>query len=80
MNEKERNQRVWELWDAGQRDPQYCALLEEMRPIERRYQQLLQTLSGEQQDVICDFVSLCEEMNWRILEIICEKREENPGA
>lgn len=33
MNEKERNQRVWELWDAGQKDPQYCALLEEMSPL-----------------------------------------------
>lgn len=65
--------KYWKLWDMAQEDPQYRMLLLRMGPLEREYDKVLQTLPREQMDTVCDFVSLCEEMNERILEIACEK-------
>ena len=64
--------RAWEIWDAGQNDPQYRAMLEENRILEKKYFAVLETLPEEQQDIINDFVMLCEDMSWRMLEIACE--------
>lgn len=72
-DEKQLKERVWEIWEAGQHDPQYAQMLKEIYLLEKKYDAVLQTLSMEQQDIICDFVSKCEEMSWRMLEIACEK-------
>ena len=69
--EKQMRERVWKIWEEGQHDPQYARMLAELCPLEKEYNAVLQTLSVEQQDVICDFVSKCEEMSWRMLEIAC---------
>lgn len=52
-------------------DDQYFALLKEMRRLEKQYNEVLHTLTADQQNIICDFVSLCEEMSWRKLELAC---------
>lgn len=73
MHSVENNgQRVWKIWEAGQSDPQYRAMLMEIRILEKKYDAVLQALTEKQQDIICDYVSLCEEMSWRMLEIACE--------
>ena len=59
-------------------DPQYRQMLLDMRVIENRYNTVLATLSAEDQDTICDFVSLCEEMSWRMLELACGTDENLP--
>ena len=70
-HEKELRDKVWKTWESGQSDPQYAKMLEELFVLEKKYNAVLQTLSAQQQDVICDFVSKCEEMSWRMLEIAC---------
>lgn len=56
-------------------DPQYQQMLLDMRAIEKRYNAVLATLSAEDQNSICDFVSQCEEMSWRMLELACLIKE-----
>ena len=73
MDRKEIARRTWEVWEAGQHDPQYAQMLKELVRLEQKYDAVLQMLPVEQQDIICDFVSKCEEMSWRMLEIACEK-------
>lgn len=65
------SRKVWEIWNTAQSDPAYRKMLEEMKELEPDYQNLLETLPPEQQDIISDFVSKCEEMSWRILQIAC---------
>ena len=79
MNVREKNINVWQIWDMAQKDPQYAQMLKQLGELEQRYEEVLQTLPTEQQDVICDFVSQCEAMSWRMLEIACEDRKK-PGA
>ena len=62
-------EKAWRIWKIGQSEEQYAKMLGEMKEIEANYQSLLQTLSNDQQDIICDFVSQCEGMSWRMLEI-----------
>ena len=78
--DKQIKQRVWEIWDAGQHDPEYARMLREIRILEDCYESVLRTLSVEQQDIICDFVSQCEAMSWRMLEFACERLTKTPGA
>ena len=52
-------------------DKQYSEMLREIRVLERRYDEILCQLPYDRQDIICDFVSLCERMSQRMLEIAC---------
>lgn len=63
--------RVWRVWDIGQTEPVYARMLEEMAVLEDRYENVVAHLPEEQDDTIRDFVSLCEGMSWRMLEIAC---------
>ena len=76
---KSNRQQVWEIWEAGQYDPCYQSMLAENRILEKKYDAILQTLPAEQQDIICDFVSQCEAMSWRMLEFACEILTKMPG-
>ena len=79
MNETE-NSKVWQVWETGQSDPQYQTMLMKMRILERKYDAVLQTLPEAQRDIVCDYVALCEEMSWRMLETACEILTKTPGA
>ncbi|MBP3672981.1 MAG: hypothetical protein J6J18_04050 [Oscillospiraceae bacterium] len=57
--------------NLARNDVEYAQMRSEMRELEKRYDKLLGGLPYEQQDIICDFVSLCEGMSWRMLEIAC---------
>ena len=73
------NEKVWKIWEAGQSDPEYYAMLVRLRALEKKYDAVLQTLPAEKQDIICDYVSLCEAMSWRMLEIACGNNK-TPGV
>ena len=79
MSRSESSNLVWQVWEAGQSDPQYRAMLEKTRILEKKYAASLQTLPEDQRSVIFDYVSLCEQMSWRMLEIACEMKK-MPGA
>lgn len=55
----------------AKQDTQYRSMLEQMKTLEKQYDLVLQALPYDQRDTVCDFVSLCEEMSWRMLEIAC---------
>ena len=63
--------KVWKVWELGKTDLQYRLMLEELREKEKEYGKVLGTLSEEQYDIVCDYVSLCEAMSWRMLEVAC---------
>lgn len=52
-------------------DAEYCRMIRQMRERERNYDAILQTLPNDQQDAVCDFVSQCEDMSRRKLELAC---------
>lgn len=52
-------------------DDVYYGMLKECRELEKKYDAVLRTLPEEQRDIVCDFVSQCEGMSWRMLEIAC---------
>ena len=71
--DKKNDQLVWKIWEAGQHDPKYRRMLAELYVLEKKYDAVLQKLPLDQQDTVCDFVMLCEEMSWRMLEFACEQ-------
>ena len=79
MNRDEISKHVWQIWEAGQSDPQYRVMLGKIRILEKRYDAFLKALPEDQRETVCDYVSLCEEMSWRMLEIAC-KQNKTPGA
>ena len=64
-----------EIEQMAAEDPQYRQMLLDMRAIEKRYNEVLATLARDDQNAICDFVSQCEEMSWRMLELACTIKE-----
>lgn len=66
-------QRLYALWDQAQADKEYKAMLEEMRNLESRYELVIEKLDDAQRDTVCDYVSLCEAMSWRVLELASQK-------
>lgn len=70
MEDKVR-QRMNTIRLISESDLNYHEMLIEMRDLEKKYENVIQLLSYEQRDVVCDFVSLCEEMSWRMLEVAC---------
>ena len=66
-------ERLYTLWDVAQADAQYKEMLLDMRELEKRYEEVYAKLSCEDRDTLSDYVSLCEGMSWRILEIASQK-------
>lgn len=52
-------------------DHVYFAMLKELRTLERCYDAVLSAIPPEQRDILCDYLSLCEEMSHRKLELAC---------
>lgn len=65
--------RLHALWDISQTDLKYKEMLAQMRELERCYERVIEKLADADRDTVCDFVSLCEAMSWRILEIAAQK-------
>ena len=52
-------------------DETYTEMLRRCVELERKYECVLNSLSTEQMDIICDFLSHCEAMSERMLELAC---------
>ena len=66
-------QRLQTLWDISQTEPAYKDMLNEMRQLEKRYEEVIEKMEDADREIVCDFVSLCEAMSWRILEIASQR-------
>lgn len=69
------DKRTWAVWQAGQKDPQYAALYQQMYELERRFEETMLRLDYDARDVVMDYVMHCEAMSWRMLEFACEQNE-----
>lgn len=50
---------------------QYQMMLQENAELEREFNAVLSELSTEQMDIICDYLTHCEAMSDRLLELAC---------
>ena len=67
--------KYWKIWDMAQSDPMYRLLLLRLKAVDREFERIMMGLSNRDRDVISDYVSLCEEMSSRMLEVACENME-----
>ena len=56
------------------------AMLHQLREVEHAYDIVLGKLSAEDMNTVCDFVSLCEGINERMLAFACQKMVFSPEA
>lgn len=68
-------EKYWKIWDMAQEDPMYRLMLLQLRKLDGAFDRVMQGLSYNDRDVVSDFVSLCEEMSSRMLEIACEQMD-----
>lgn len=61
--------------ELAKTDLKYRQMLQDMRAIERQYNAVLAALPSQDQSAVCEFVSQCEEMSFRLLELACEHME-----
>ena len=50
---------------------QYQIMLQENAELERKFNAVLSELSTAQMDIICDYLTHCEAMSDRLLELAC---------
>lgn len=68
-------EKYWKIRELAQSDVQYRYLTIQLRALDKAYEQVLQGLPEEQRDIVCNFVSMCEQMSERMLEVACEKMD-----
>lgn len=61
------------LFQKARQDPKYARMGEEYSRLEERFSQMVMQLPQGSQDLAWEFVCLSDEMNWRMLEILCKE-------
>ena len=62
----------WEILHlVGNVDSKYTEMFQQCAELEAKYDHVLNELSTEQMDIICDFLTHCEAMSDRLLELAC---------
>ena len=52
-------------------DGDYLWLTEQSREIEPRAKEVLRTLTEEQRDILTEYMGICQEKSWRMVELVC---------
>ena len=60
------------LFRMARMDAQYAAMSEEYRKFEEAFGKLISKMTDEEQDIAWGFVCTSDEMNWRMMELICQ--------
>ena len=60
------------LFQRARQDSKYKKMGEEYGRLEEQYSCMVMQLPRESQDLAWAFICISDEMNWRMLEIICE--------
>jgi len=68
-------ERINEMYFTAKSDDCYMTMLVKLRELEVQYEQVLQSLPYPQRDIICDYLSLCGEMDHRLLVRLLQKWE-----
>lgn len=61
------------LFKVARDDPQYAALAKQYKRLEAAFGDLTGNMTDEEQDIAWGFVCVSDQMNWRMLELICER-------
>ena len=64
---------IKKLFAMARKDPKYAALSCEYRAYEAAFGDFCRELPEKDQNILWGFVCVSEDMNWRMLEMICEK-------
>ena len=65
-------EQVLALWKIARHDPKSCEIGKRYEAQEDVFSEMVAGLSKEQQDIAWDFVCTSDEVNHRLLELICE--------
>lgn len=60
------------LFQRARQDSKYKKMGEEYSRLEEQFSRMVMQLPQESQDLAWAFICISDEMNWRMLEIICE--------
>lgn len=71
--EYEMQQRIQTLFRMVNREPGFAAMARKYEKLHRDFEQLVDTYPVEEQDILWAFVCHSEDMNWRMLEWLCER-------
>ena len=63
--------RAWKIWELSQTDGRYRKMLMDIRALEKEYEAAIAMLPQKQEDLVREYVSQCEAMSWRMLQIAC---------
>ena len=66
-------EKMHRLWRIVKADKEYSAMNRELLSMEERFSLIISRLSEEEQDAVWAYVCLSGAMDWRIMEIVCEK-------
>ena len=61
--------RILDVQRRAMEDPRYAALAREYQALDRRFVEMIKTLTVQQRDTVLDLVGVANEMNLRLLEI-----------
>ena len=64
------NQKSNEIVNLLEKDVEYQALEQQRQEKLDRFRAALGTLTQEQRDAIIDYIGICEEQHWRMVEIL----------
>ena len=73
MEESEKSCLIHKLFAMARRDPKYQELDRRYGEYENALQELSRGLSDDDQDILWGFVCTSDDMNWRMLELICQR-------
>jgi hypothetical protein len=64
------NQKSNEIVNLLEKDVEYQALEQQRQEKLDRFRAVLGTLTQEQRDAVIDYIGICEEQHWRMVEIL----------
>ena len=64
------NQKSNEIVNLLEKDVEYQALEQQRQEKLDRFRAALGTLTQEQRDAVIDYIGICEEQHWRMVEIL----------
>ena len=79
MRNNDMIKKIQSLFTMARKTHGYEALCKEFSAREKKFEELVSRLTEEEQDIIWGYVCLSEDMNWYLLEMICDKYDIDPG-
>lgn len=73
MNVSDEVRKLRNAFQLARQDPQYSKMVSEYLVLEQQLGELTRDMTDEEQDVVWGFVCLSDDMNWRMIEILCEE-------